>query len=381
MRVGVAIVNQNYSDWDRYEAEERGERVPDRPARSDLSIFREELEMARFGDEAGFDSVWTVEHHFTPYTMVTNPLQYLSYIGGITRNVDVGTMVVVLPWHNPVRVAEDAFMLDAMLGPGRDLILGVGRGLARREYAGLSIDQNEGRARYDESIAVLKQLLKDGTCTFEGKYWQIHNLHIRPRPEKDMTENFWSAGGSPETVEIIARHGVKPLMIPTTSLELSLQQARAYAGLRAQAGHPPTPTTLALWTYCAPTEQAAREGAERYIGEYGDSAMRHYELLETNFAGIKGYENYSLIQQAMNGDRAAMSKGFIAEHPYGTPDQIIEKVTRHAHAFGTREIAFLFKYGSMSIDAAMESMRLFTKEVLPELKKLDPQPIEAAAAA
>jgi len=76
----------------------------------------EEIELAKTADELGFDTVWTVEHHFTPYTMVPNPLQLLTYIAGVTENVDVGTMVVVLPWHNPVRVAEDVNMLDALLG-------------------------------------------------------------------------------------------------------------------------------------------------------------------------------------------------------------------------------------------------------------------------
>ncbi|MSX79814.1 MAG: LLM class flavin-dependent oxidoreductase, partial [Actinobacteria bacterium] len=142
MRVGACIFNQNYNDWDRYEAEERGESVTDRPAREDRDIFREELNIARIADETGFDAVWTVEHHFTPYTMITNPLQYLSYIAAITKRVDLGTMVTVLPWHNPVRVAEDVNMLDTLLGEGREVILGVGRGLGRREYGGLSIDQN-----------------------------------------------------------------------------------------------------------------------------------------------------------------------------------------------------------------------------------------------
>ena len=107
MRVGATIFNQNYNDWDRYEAEERGQAVPQRAVRSDREIFKEEINIARIADETGFDSVWTIEHHFTPYTMVTNPLQYLTYIAGITKRVDLGTMVVVMPWHNPVRVAED----------------------------------------------------------------------------------------------------------------------------------------------------------------------------------------------------------------------------------------------------------------------------------
>ena len=124
MRVGATIFNQNYNDWDRYEAEEKGQSVAQRPAKSDREIFNEELNIARIADETGFDAVWTIEHHFTPYTMVTNPLQYLTYVAGITKRVDLGTMVVVLPWHNPVRVAEDVNMLDAFLGPKRNVVLG-----------------------------------------------------------------------------------------------------------------------------------------------------------------------------------------------------------------------------------------------------------------
>ena len=90
-------------------------------------------------------------------------------------------MVVVLPWHNPVRVAEDVNMLDAFLGEGREVILGVGRGLGRREFGGLSIDQNEARGRFDESLQVLKQLLSTGHCNFEGEHYQIHGLRLRPQ--------------------------------------------------------------------------------------------------------------------------------------------------------------------------------------------------------
>ena len=165
MRIGATIFNQNYNDWDRYEAEEQGKSVPRRAARSDREIFNEEIDIARMADDLGFDSVWTIEHHFTPYTMVTNPLQYLTYIAGITKRVDLGTMVTVLPWHNPVRVAEDVNMLDAFLGPNRNVICGVGRGLGRREYAGLGIDQNEARGRFDESLQVLTQLLATGSAT------------------------------------------------------------------------------------------------------------------------------------------------------------------------------------------------------------------------
>jgi alkanesulfonate monooxygenase SsuD/methylene tetrahydromethanopterin reductase-like flavin-dependent oxidoreductase (luciferase family) len=375
MRVGATIFNQNYNDWDRYEAEEQGQPVAIRAVRSDREIFKEEINIARLADESGFDSVWTIEHHFTPYTMVTNPLQYLTYIAGITRRVDLGTMVTVLPWHNPVRVAEDVNMLDAFLGSDRDVICGVGRGLGRREYSGLGIDQNEARGRFDESLQVLTQLLATGRCEFDGEFYHIHGLHLRPQPEKDLSRNLWCAGGTEQTVEIIAKHGVRPLTIPTTSLDMSLTNMRRYAQLSQKAGHKPSHTKLALWTYVAESHGAADAGARRFMGEYADSALRHYELLGTHLAGIKGYEVYGAQQNALRKDASPFREGFYKSHPWGTPDETIKRATELANAFGTDEIMFIFKYGSMQQAEAEKSLSLFAKEVMPALKDLHPQPL------
>ncbi len=377
MRVGATIFNQNYTDWDRYEAEEQGKPVARRPARSDRAIFNEEIDIARIADDSGFDSVWTIEHHFTPYTMVTNPLQYLSYIAGITKRVDLGTMVVVLPWHNPVRVAEDVNMLDAFLGPNRNIICGVGRGLARREYAGMGIDQNEARARFDESLQVLTQLLATGQCDFDGEFFKVHGLRLRPQLEHDLSANLWCAGGTEQTVQIIAKHGVRPLTIPTTSLDLALVNMRRYAELRRDAGHAPTHTKLALWTYVAETTKEAQAGAERHMVEYANSALRHYQLLGTHLRGIKGYEAYGAQQDALRKDASPFTRGFFNNHPWGTPAQTIARATELAHTFGTDELMFIFKYGGMPMAAAEKSMRLFAKEVMPALKELKPQPLAA----
>ncbi len=381
MRVGATIFNQNYTDWDRYEAEERGEAVATRAKKSDREIFNEELNLARIADTNGFDALWTIEHHFTPYTMVTNPLQYLTYIAGITERVDLGTMVTVLPWHNPVRVAEDVNMLDAFLGPDREIICGVGRGLGRREYAGLGIDQGEARARFDESLQILRQLLATGTCDFDGEHYHIEGLKLRPQPDRDLSGNLWCAGGTDETVEIIAKYDVAPLVIPTTSLGLSLETARKYARLHSAAGFTPVQNKLALWTYVAETEAEARENAERYMVEYADSALRHYELLGSHLGGIKGYESYGEMQKALAKDPTPFLRGFFDTHPWGTPEQTIKRATELAEAFGCGEIMFIFKYGSMPIEVAEKSMRLFAKEVMPALQALNPKPIEALAAA
>ena len=381
MRVGASIFNQNYNDWDRYEAEERGARISKMANRSDRDIFLEEIDIARIADETGFDAVWTIEHHFTPYTMVTNPLQYLTYIAGITQRVDLGTMVTVLPWHHPVRVAEDVNMLDTFLGPNREIICGVGRGLARREYLGLGINQAEARERFDESLQVLRMLLATGRCDFSGKHFNLRDLRLRPQPERDLSGNLWCAGGTEETVEIIARHDVLPLVVPTTSLDMGLQTARRYAQLRHAAGFAPTRTKLALWTYVAETETAARQGAERYMVEYADSSLRHYELRGEHLGRLKGYESYGATQKQLVNNPEPFLRGFFDSHPWGTPERVISRVTELAEMFGTEEIMFVFKYGSMPMRVAERSMRLFAQEVMPALQALNPHAIEVRSAA
>ncbi len=382
MRVGATIFNQNYPDWDRYEADERGERVAQSPAKRDREIFREELEIARIADQTGFDAVWTIEHHFTPYTMVTNPLQYLTYVAGITNKVDLGTMVTVLPWHNPVRVAEDVNMLDSFIGPDRRVICGVGRGLGRREYEGLGIDQNEARDRFDEAIQLLNQLLATGECAeFNGKYFNVKGLKLRPQPERDLSDQLWCAGGTEQTVQVIAKHGVSPLTIPTTSLEAALANMKRYAELRQAAGHGPSHTKLALWTYVAETTEEADKAAEKYMVEYADSALRHYELLGSHLANTKGYESYAAQGAALRENPKVFTHGFYGSHPWGTPEQVIARSTELANAFGADEIMFVFKYGSMPIEEATKSMRLFADKVMPALKALNPAPLKVETVA
>ncbi len=379
MRIGLSIFCQNAGDWDRYEAEERGEDVAVHPSKSDAEILREEVGLALMADDLGFDSVWTVEHHFTPYTMVTNPLQLLTYLSGVTNNVDLGSMVVVLPWHNPVRVAEDVAMLDMLLGPDRQIMCGVGRGLGRREYDGMNIDQAEARGRFDEGIEILRALLATGKCSFKGEFWQLDDLHLRPQPERDLSSQLFCAGGTSETTQVIAKHNISPLAVPTSSVELALKGARNYANLRYEAGFAPVHNKLALWTYCS-EDPAEVEEALGWVVDYSDTALRHYELAGTHLDNVKGYETYARNAATVRADPEAFRQNFVRDHPLGNPDQVIAQTRYLAETFGASEIMFSFKYGNMPIERAERSLEMFARDVLPALKDIDAAPLQPEAA-
>lgn len=379
MRVGTTVICQNYGDWDRYEAAERGDSVAASPTIPDRQIFAEEVRHALLAEELGFDSVWTIEHHFTPYTMVTNPIQLLTYLAGRTERIDLGTMVIVLPWHNPVRVAEDIAMLDSLLGEDRNVLAGVGRGLGRREYAGMGIDQSEARGRFDEGIEIIRRLLATGECSFDGQYFSVDQVRLRPQPGRDMSDSLLCAAGSPETMEVVAKLDIKPLIIPTAQVRIALGGAQSYMRLRHDAGLAPVQTKMAMWTYCAATAAEAEAGAERYMLEYTDSALRHYELGGSHFDDLKGYRGYAKMAEILRKDDTGWRRSVVDGHPWGTPDQIIDKVRALATDFGTSEISFVFRYGSMPQAKAERSMRLFAQEVLPALHEMETEPMDLVA--
>ena len=151
MQVGLAAIFQNPGK-----------------TRADLDVYRGDLRLADLAEPLGFDSVWGVEHHFTDYTMCPDVLQFLAYMAGRTQRVRLGSMVVVLPWHDPLRVAEEVSMLDH-LSEGR-LILGLGRGAGKVEFDGFRQSMDDSRARFVESAQMLLRGLETGFCEYDGRF-------------------------------------------------------------------------------------------------------------------------------------------------------------------------------------------------------------------
>ena len=138
------------------------------PGLSDKQVYDNDLYLGSLAEELGFQSIWGVEHHFTDYTMCPDVTQFLSYWAGRNPNLGLGTMVIVLPWHEPIRVAEEVAMLDNM-SDGR-VILGIGRGLGRVEFEGFGRDMNSAREYFTESAEMILEGLETGFCEYQGKH-------------------------------------------------------------------------------------------------------------------------------------------------------------------------------------------------------------------
>lgn len=136
---------------------------------SDEQVWDEELNLARLAADLGFDVLWSVEHHFNDYSFCPDNLQLMSYLAAQCPDVELGTAAVILPWHDPLRVAEKVSVLDH-LSRGR-LRLGIGRGLARREFAAFRGTMDESRGRFDEAAPMILRALRTGVMEGDGPFY------------------------------------------------------------------------------------------------------------------------------------------------------------------------------------------------------------------
>ncbi|WP_072801673.1 LLM class flavin-dependent oxidoreductase [Rhodococcoides yunnanense] len=387
MRIGVTLYAQNYGDWDRYEAHERGEESTSTvDGTVDAQILSDEIGLGLLVEELGFDSLWTIEHHVTPYTMVTNPLQLLTFFAGATSRIDLGTMVVVLPWHHPIRVAEDIIMLQHALR-GRKAFIGFGRGAAQREFKQLGIDMNQSRQLFHEGVEIVKLALTEDEFSYHGEIHHFEDVSVRPRPRdaQALLDNLHFSWGSPASAPVGAAHGLKPLIIPQKPLDEYHADLTEFGKARAEIGLEPARPRMHLNIICVEDEQEAYDLAHKHIPEYVDSAAREYELGGQHFKTIKGYEHYARMEVV---DRShivnGMAKTYLDNHIWGTPAQCLDKIRSLSDRFHPEEFMLVFKYGSMSIETAERSLRLFAEKVLPAAQAIEVlEPIvytEAAAA-
>src|ERR1044072_3858942 len=159
----------------------------------------------------GFRSTFCVEHHFTGYGQVSATLNLLTWLGARTSTLRLGTAVLVLPWHNPVLLAEQAATLDLLSG-GR-LDFGVGKGYRWNEFAGFCVAMEEADARFDEALDVIgKSFTSDAPFSHRGRYWQYDNIIVEPPSAQRPHPPFWMGAGSERSVREVAERGYNLLL-------------------------------------------------------------------------------------------------------------------------------------------------------------------------
>lgn len=372
MKVNLALAVQNQKDWARVLAKDWSS--PPAPADADLvqRIFR----LADLAEPLGFDGVWAAQHFGTPYGMTPNPLQALSYVAGRTERISLGTMVLVLPWWNPVQCAHEIAYLD-ILSRGRFDTIGFGRGVAKSEFDSLGIDREQARQRFAEGLDIIKAALSGNRYAYDGEIFKVPEGSLRPAPAStDLTERFYGASSTNTSLELMARAGLKPLFVGNKPLTEAAKDVRLVNTYRQEEGLAPCQPKNILFMYCTRTDQAALD-ADPWIEEANKAVRLHYGFGDPNsFTGVKGYEAYASGQGSGTaiktedgrrkiGTGSAYDKSNLL---VGTPETILERIRVGQAACSYSEVT-VHAMGETP-DQAEASLRLFAETVLPEVHKM-----------
>ena len=339
---------------------------------TDQQVYDEEVTMVKQAEGLGFETIWPVEHHFFDYSFCPDNLEFLAYIAGCTENISLGTAAVILPWNDPIRVAEKVSLLDQLSG-GR-VKFGMGRGLSRREFAPFrGIELEETRDRFDEASLMIVAALETGFMEGDGPYYPQPRAEIRPRPARSFKNRIYAVANSSDSVDACARIGGAMILFAETHWDKRMAGIKQHRDLFKELhGRDAPPIMTADFCFCHADEKYAREQAEQYLAIYLQSLLEHYELMGDHLGKTKGYTAYGKqaeILKHIGFDKYV--QGFLASNAYGTPGQILDKLKDRHEQIGSFELATCFRFGGIPFDEADASMQLFAAEVLPEIKGWD----------
>jgi alkanesulfonate monooxygenase SsuD/methylene tetrahydromethanopterin reductase-like flavin-dependent oxidoreductase (luciferase family) len=351
MDVGILLIFQNY-----------------RGAVTDDEVLAREKHVAELAEPLGFDKIWCVEHHFTDYAACPDNVQFLTWLAGRTERIRLGTGAVIVPWNDPLRIAEKMSLLDH-LSDGR-AVLGLGRGLARVEYGGFGIDMGESRERFDEASAMILDALEKGVIEGAGPWYPQERTEIRPRPRSGFRDRLYCVGMSPESVEQAARLGGR-LMVFSQQLWETFAEgplASYRESFQARHGMVAPPPLLGDLMFCHADPARAEAMAMEHMPNYFLTIIEHYEILSEHFQHTKGYDYYATSGELFKqvGLEPA-ANAYCSVQTFGTPEQILEKLRWRRELVGDFELTFVVNYGGLPIGEVEQSLRLFSAEVLPEL--------------
>jgi alkanesulfonate monooxygenase SsuD/methylene tetrahydromethanopterin reductase-like flavin-dependent oxidoreductase (luciferase family) len=337
---------------------------------SDEQLYREAIDDARLGHALGYDSAWALEHHFTPYFPQPDLCVYLSHIAAHCPGLGLGTCVIVLPWHHPLRLAEQIAMLS-LLSTG-DLYLGIGRGTARYEFDRLGVDMTQTREIFEEMLAIIRKGLAGEAFSFEGKHFRFPATRVRPKAHLERIHLF-GAIGSPESAGVMGELGLP--LIHTSSFPDDMAQGfvrtwQAQSGASgAQLLAAESPMMINP-TIVAPTAKEAREIAHAYYPNFARVQMEHYETKDDYWKNVPGYEAHSrffatLARIATDTD---FRDKFFNNKLIGTPEQVIRRIEELRAKLSLGHIVTVHTQYEMEQPLRHRSMRMFAEQVLPHFR-------------
>jgi alkanesulfonate monooxygenase SsuD/methylene tetrahydromethanopterin reductase-like flavin-dependent oxidoreductase (luciferase family) len=328
-----------------------GARVPRGGTGSDaVQGLKAYLDYNTEAEALGFHATFLTEHHFTGVGQISAPLQVLTALAARTTTLRLGTAVMVLAWHNPVMLAEQAATLDLVSG-GR-LELGIGKGYRASEFHGFSMPMEEAEDRFAESFDLLKKAFtSEARFSHHGRFWHYDDILVEPPPAQHPHPPLWMAAGKPDSIRRVAELGCNLLLDQFQSPAQVAERIALYREVVEAEGRAfdPMQVALARNVYVALGQEDREKALEQQVKVHQGMVRMSQRSDGTNTSHILQYA-----------DNAGSTE---AHALFGSPDEIIARLIELRTA-GVHQV--LINSGGDS----RESLRRFARHVLPEVARL-----------
>jgi alkanesulfonate monooxygenase SsuD/methylene tetrahydromethanopterin reductase-like flavin-dependent oxidoreductase (luciferase family) len=329
-------------------------------------VYRQETGQMELAEQLGYDGIWIGEHHFSPYGTVGSAIALSAYVAGRTSRIRIGQAVNVLPFAHPVRLAEDAAMVDILSG-GR-LNFGIGRGYSALEYGGLGISMDESRDRFDESVDIILGAWTKPSFSYDGKHFQLPATALYPRPVQQPHPPIWMACTSPPTISWAAERGFAYLqdhMQPVANLAEARQtyRGRARETQGAETAERLLKDSAVLrFVYLDEDDSRARAEPEPYVLWYQSNLAKY-----GTSAREGAYSSAYSFQQQMAAKSRERDYPWYVENValFGDPSRVIDGLQQLRDSMGLEHVILWTNFGGMSDEQARRNLRLFAERVAP----------------
>ena len=358
--------------------------LPRRHFKPEVAVrtYEEHLTAWEEMDRLGFDGVGFNEHHTSPYGLMNSPNLMAASAAQRTRRIKLLIYGNLLPLHDPLRLAEELAMLDC-LSNGR-IVSGFARGIPR-EHNVYRVPLRDSRARFEEAWEIVRRAWTEEVFSYTGRFWSYDNVAIWPRPVQQPHPPVWvPVTGSKETIEWAGRYNVPitPGLVPTRGLREDI--IRHYARCLAQHSHRLTPDHLIIQAsvYVADSKAQAVKEAGPYTLYFNQTLFSHGNISEASLQRDAGYlsagsfdyvrpENLAAVSGARERFRdmtLADVERDAEQMPWGTPDEVVERITAAADHAGANTVLINVNRGAMPQEMFMHQIQRIGSKVLPALQ-------------
>ncbi|HEY3097906.1 MAG TPA: LLM class flavin-dependent oxidoreductase [Methylomirabilota bacterium] len=341
------------------------------PGHRHEDIIRNELTQVEWSEELGFDEVWFTEHHFIDYGLSVDPATLASAAAARTRRVRIGLAAAILPFHHPLRLAEQMALVD-IISEGR-LDVGVGRGNRPAEFAGYRVPQQESRERFDETVDVMQRAWSEERFSYRGRFFSFDDVRVIPKPVQRPHPPLYQVCVTKDGIENTALRAWPMLnSVLFGPVDQLLTNRDTYVNTLEKAGRTPQEIAalLARWgvsrqIYVADTDARALEEAKAAELWYQESFRRFVipERIEDAHPTLQpGFRAMADRLDSVTWD------GLVQETlAFGSPDTIARHI-EYMRSIGVGQILCWMNFGGLAQDSIRRSMELFAREVMPRFR-------------